>query len=376
MYKRFYSEEKIASYLEPNRVLVIYGPRRVGKTTLITNFAKSYNGKVFLGYGEDRKLKDILRTQEIDKYKLFFSGYNLIIIDEAQKIPEIGLSLKLIVDHLPNIKVIATGSSSFDLSAKIGEPLTGRHRIMKLFPISILEFSEQFGKYETESALDDLLVYGSYPETMQKSSYQEKREYLELLRDSYLYKDILESENLRNSEKISDLLRLLAFQVGKEVSLSELGNSLDLGKQTVARYLDLLEKVFVIIKVRGFSRNLRKEISKTSRYFFLDTGIRNAVINNFNPLGMRDDVGPLWENFLFIERLKARTYKNIYANMYFWRTYDQKEIDLIEERDGKLFGYEFKWGGKKIKAPKLWLETYQGASFETINRENYLTFIC
>jgi predicted AAA+ superfamily ATPase len=209
-----------------------------------------------------------------------------------------------------------------------------------------------------------------------KSNYNEKREYLESLRDSYLYKDILEMENIRNADKLSDLLKLIAFQIGNEVSLNELSNALDLSKQTVEKYLDLLEKAFVIIKVRGFSRNLRKEISKTARYYFWDNGVRNALINNFNTLDSRNDVGQLWENFLFIERYKKRSYLNIFSNIYFWRTYDQKEVDLIEEREGQLFGFEFKWGNKKKKIPKLWLETYKNSSYEVINRENYLAFIC
>ncbi|OGC23954.1 hypothetical protein A2291_05590 [candidate division WOR-1 bacterium RIFOXYB2_FULL_42_35] len=374
MYKRYYLD-KIPSLLEPNKVLVLYGPRRAGKTTLLNAFLKDFSGKYFLGFGDDGNLRDVLKTQEIDKIKQFFGGYELIVIDEAQRIPEIGLVLKLMVDHIPGIKVIATGSSSFDLSNRIGEPLTGRQRVFKLFPISVLEISAQFQSYEANKMLGDLLIYGSYPETLLKKSYAEKREYLELLRDSYLYKDILELENLRNADKLSDLLRLLAFQVGNEVSLNELSNALDLSKQTIERYLDLLEKAFVILRVRGFSRNLRKEVSKTAKYYFLDNGIRNAVINNFNLLEARNDAGQLWENFLFIERLKKRAYLDIYANIYFWRTYDQKEIDLVEERDGKLFGFEFKWGDKKKKPPRIWLETYKNASYEVVNKENFLGFV-
>ncbi|MBI5700465.1 ATP-binding protein [Candidatus Saganbacteria bacterium] len=374
MFKRYYSE-KLLDLLEPNKVLVLYGPRRVGKTTLIEEFIKGYNGKVFLGFGDDAKTKDILKTQEIEKIRNYFGGYHVIIIDEAQKIPDIGLSLKLIVDHLPNIKVIATGSSSFDLANKIGEPLTGRQRIIRLFPLSSMELKEQFGAVDAEKRLDDLLIYGSYPELLLKANYNNKMEYLSSLRDSYLYKDILELENLRNSDKIADLLRLIGFQIGNEVSLNELGNALDLSKQTVEKYLDLLEKAFVIIKVRGFSRNLRKEISKTARYYFWDNGVRNSIINNFNSLAARNDVGQLWENFLFIERFKKRSYQNILSNVYFWRTYDQKEVDLVEEREGKLFGYEFKWGDKKARKPKLWLQTYTNATYEVINRDNYLGFI-
>lgn len=374
MYKRYYLD-KIPSFLEPNKVLVLYGPRRAGKTTLLQEFLKDFQGKYFLGFGDDGNLRNVLKTQEIGRIKQFFGGYDLIVIDEAQRITGIGLILKLMVDHIPGIKIIATGSSSFDLSNRLGEPLTGRQHVLKLFPISVMEIVAQFGNYEADKIIEDLLIYGSYPETLVKKSYAEKREYLELLRDSYLYKDILELENLRNSDKLSDLLRLLAFQIGNEVSLNELSNALDLSKQTIERYLDLLEKAFVIMRVRGFSRNLRKEISKTARYYFLDNGIRNAVINNFNLLDTRNDVGQLWENFLFVERMKKRTYQSIYSNIYFWRTYDQKEIDLIEERDGKLFGYEFKWGDKKKKVPHLWLETYKNASYEIINKDKFLDFI-
>lgn len=374
MYKRYFSD-KINAFLEPNKVLVIYGPRRVGKTTLIEDFLKSYKGKYFLGFGEDKKVADILKTREIEKIRNYFGGFELIVIDEAQKITDIGLSLKLIVDHLPGIRVIASGSSSFDLANKIGEPLTGRQKILILFPVAALELADQYGRPEIEKRLDDLLVYGSYPEMLMKNNYSDKAIYLESLRDSYLYKDILELENIRNSDKLGDLLKLIGFRIGKEVSLNELSNALNLSKQTVEKYLDLLEKAFVIIKVRGFSRNLRKEISKTARYYFWDNGVRNSIVNNFNPITSRNDVGELWENFLFIERYKKRSYRNMFSNIYFWRTYDQKEVDLVEEREGKLFGFEFKWGNKKTKLPKLWLETYKNASCKTINRENYLDFV-
>jgi predicted AAA+ superfamily ATPase len=203
----------------------------------------------------------------------------------------------------------------------------------------------------------------------------EKRDYLINLRNSFLFKDILELENIRNSRKLPDLLLLIAFQIGKGVSLNELSISLGIAKQTVERYLDLLEKAFVIMRVQGFSRNLRKEITKSSRYYFYDNGVRNAVINNFNDINTRDDIGALWENYLFMERIKKQTYHSIYANNYFWRTYDRKEIDFVEEREGKLFGYEFKWSAKKSKIPKLWLETYHNAEFTTITRENYLDFV-
>lgn len=373
-YNRFY-EPKIYDLLRPGKVLVIYGPRQVGKTTLIKTFLKKFDGRYYFGSGEDLTLREIMESESIERIKNAFSGYNLIVIDEAQKIHNIGLGLKMLVDHLPKIPVIASGSSSFELSTKIGEPLTGRQRQITMFPVAALEITEMFGPMRTMEMKDQFLVYGSYPEILVEFNDADRRELLISLRDSYLFKDILELENIKNSRKLSDLLKLIAFQVGREVSLNELSNSLGIAKQTVARYLDLLEKTFIIKQVRGFSRNLRKEVTKTCRYYFWDNGIRNAIINNFNNLGTRDDIGMLWENYLFIERLKKQTYHRIFADNYFWRTYDRQEIDLVEERDGRLFGFEFKWGDKKVRPPRLWLDTYDNAEFMVINQENYLSFI-
>lgn len=372
MIKRYYDIKK---YLRPNKVLVIYGPRQAGKTTLLQEFLRTYKKKVYSSTGENSNLRDVLASNDFSKIIPFFSGYDLIAIDEAQKIENIGQGLKIIVDQIKNIKVIATGSSSFNLSNKIGEPLVGRQKVIKLFPLSAIELADNFGKMYLREHMENLLVFGSYPAVITAKSFSEKKDYLAQVRDSYLYKDILELENIRNSKKILDLLRLIAFQIGNEISLQEIGNALSMSKNTVARYLDLLEKSFVLINVRGFSRNLRKEISKTSRYYFYDTGIRNAVIENFNSLESRDDIGALWENYIVMERLKKQAYAPIFSNNYFWRTYDQKEIDWVEERGGKLFGYEIKWNAKKHKEPKLWRETYKNAEFKTINRDNYLDFI-
>ena len=374
MIKRFYTG-KISELLEPNKILVVYGPRQVGKTTLIQDFLRSYSGKAYSSTGENALLADILKSHDFTKIKSFFSGYDLIVIDEAQKIDHIGSALKIIVDQMPGIRVIATGSASFDLSNKVGEPLVGRQRQINLFPISVAEIVSHFGGAYPQEHLEQFLIFGLYPEILTVDSIDKKREKLALLRDGYLYRDILEMENLRNSKKILDLLRLIAFQIGKEVSLQELGQRLGMSRATVERYLDLLEKTFVLINLRGFSRNLRSEISKTSRYYFYDVGIRNAVIDNFNPLNTRDDVGALWENFIFMERLKKRSYQKIYANMYFWRTWQQQEIDLVEERDGKIFGYEIKFSDKKTKTPTQWTKAYPQASFETIHKSNYLDFI-
>jgi uncharacterized protein len=371
---RFY-DNKINNLLEKNKVFVVHGPRQVGKTTFIKNFLKNYSEKFYSGVGENATLANVLESKDFGKIISFFHGYKLIVIDEAQKIPNIGTSLKIIVDQIPNIKVIATGSASFDLSNKIGEPLVGRQKKITLYPVSVAEIIKHFENSYPIENLEKLMLYGMYPEVLTTESFDKKREILSLLRDGYLYKDILELENLRNSKKILDLLRLLAFQIGKEVSLQELAQRLSMNRVTVEKYLDLLEKTFVIINVRGFARNLRNEISKTSRYYFYDNGVRNAVIDNFNSLNLRDDVGALWENFIFMERLKKRSYENIYANMYFWRTWQQQEIDLIEERDGKLFAYEFKFSNKRVSVPSQWKKTYPDAEFRVINRDNWLDFV-
>lgn len=374
MIKRYYSK-KISKFLEPNKVLVLYGPRQAGKTTLLKEFLKSYKKNVYSSTGENSNLQRILESNDFSKIIPFFKDYNLIAIDEAQKIENIGQGLKIIVDQIKGISIIATGSSSFDLSNKVGEPLVGRQKVIKLFPISAIELADNYGKMFLNDQLENLLIYGSYPEIITAKSYSKKKEYLVQIRDSYLCKDILEFEKIKNNRKILDILRLIAFQIGDEVSLEEIGSSLNMSKNTVEKYLDLLEKSFVLINARGFSKNLRKEITKMSRYYFYDIGIRNAIIENFNPLENRNDAGMLWENFIIIERIKKQMYRSIFSNNYFWRTYDQKEIDWVEEREGKLFGYEIKWGNKKTKEPKIWRQTYPEAKFKIINRENYLDFI-
>lgn len=376
MWIQRYYENDFESFLTPGKVLVIHGMRRTGKTSLIKKMLNSYKGKYFLGTGEDQFIKEIFESHDLQRITSAFEEYDLVAIDEAQYISNVGLGLKILVDHNPKIKVIATGSSSFDLSNKLGEPLTGRQRVLQLYPISILELNNQLGKLEIQKKLSDFLIFGSFPEALQMKNSNDKIEYLHSLRDSYLLKDLLMLENIRNANKLIDLLRLIAFQIGKEVSLNELSNSLDLSKQTVFRYLDLLEKVFIIKKIGGYSRNLRKEISKSYRYYFWDNGLRNAIVNNFNYFESRNDIGMLWENFILIERLKRNSYKRHFANYYFWRTYDRQEIDFIEEYNGELHGYEFKWSRKTQKAPKIWMDTYEKTFFQTISKENYLEFAC
>lgn len=371
--KRIY--DNLGKLSHPNKVLVIYGPRRVGKTTLLNNFLSKTKLKYKLDSGDNIRTQQILSSSDFSQIIDYASGYNLVAIDEAQQIPDIGTGLKIIVDQVKKIKVIATGSSSFDLAQQIGEPLTGRKTTIILYPLSQIELLSIYNKHELKEKLEDFLLFGSYPDIITAKSRKEKISALEELVDSYLLKDILALEKVKGSKVLSDLLKLLAFQIGQEVSLSELATQIKLDIKTVDRYLDILEKAFVIKRVGGFSRNLRKEIVSKNKYYFLDNGVRNAVISQFNNLENRNDVGMLWENFIFSERLKKRSYKNIRGTSYFWRTYDQKEIDLVEEREGKLFGYEIKWEVKKIKPPKDWLETYQNASYEIISKENYLQFI-
>jgi predicted AAA+ superfamily ATPase len=325
--------------------------------------------------GDDIIVRQYLESQSIQKLKDFVGHHSLLVVDEAQYVDKIGLNLKLIVDHIPTIKIIATGSSSFDLSRDIGQPLTGRKHVLRLFPLAQMEISQIEKRHETAANLEARLLYGAYPEVVTLAGNTQRQEYLRELVNSYLMKDILALENVRHSNKLVQLLQLLAFQIGKEASLNELGTQLGMSKNTVERYLDLLEKVFVIYPLTGFSRNLRKELSKSRRYYFYDTGIRNALIGNFNPLALRNDVGQLWENYIVTERMKRQEYLREFSNFYFWRTYDQKEIDLIEERDGKLFGYEMKWQKQEVKPPKEWQTTYPEASFQTVHRENYLDFI-
>lgn len=279
------------------------------------------------------------------------------------------------VDTIEGIKIIASGSSVFDLANQLGEPLTGRKVTFNLFPLAQMEYSEEENLLQTKSLLEERLIYGSYPELLKYDSYEEKAAYLNELVNSYLLKDILEHDGIKNSSKMINLLRLIAFQIGKEVSLEELGRQLGMSRSSVERYLDLLSKVFVIYKVSGFSRNLRKEITKTSRWYFYDNGIRNTLIANFNPIALRNDIGELWENYLLSERIKFQQYTGMIVNNYFWRTYYQQEIDWIEEREGNLFAYEIKWKIKKAKIPSAWKDAYPDSEYSDISQDNYLDFI-
>lgn len=372
MLKRHYDLKEL---VKKQKVLVIYGPRRVGKTTLLQQFLKQTELKYKLDSGDNIKTQQILSSGDFEQIFEYASGYELIVIDEAQQIPNIGMGLKILIDQIPNLMIIVTGSASFALSQQIGEPLTGRKITKNIYPLSQNELLDKYNKHELKENLEKFLIFGSYPECIMANTKQKKIDVLEEIANSYLLKDVLLLEKIKSSNILIKLLKLLAFQVGSEVSLNELAMQVKLDVKTVDRYLDILEKGFVIKSFGSFSRNLRKELSRKYKYYFYDNGVRNAIISQFNSLADRNDIGQLWENFLVMERLKKQTYSSIYTNNYFWRTYDQKEIDWVEERDGKLFGFEFKWGDKKVKEPKLWKETYSNAEYQVINRDNYLDFI-
>jgi uncharacterized protein len=373
--------EPLDEYVQPNKVLLIYGPRRVGKTTLLQNYLAKTDFTYKLDSGDNIQTQHLLGSQDFSQILPYVAGYQLLAIDEAQEIPHIGKALKIIVDQVPDIRVIVTGSSSFELAGQTGEPLTGRKRTLSLYPIAQTELLAPgmpygFNRYELRQNLPDFLIYGSYPEVIQAETKAERVDILTEIANSYLLKDILAFERVRNSRVLLNLLRLIAFQVGGEVSYAELATKVGVDVKTVQRYLDLLEKAFVLYRLTGFSRNLRKEITRHAKYYFWDNGIRNAVVAQFNPLEQRNDVGQLWENFFFIERLKYRTYQAMSANVYFWRTYDQQEIDIVEERDGKLFGYECRWSTKKsVSPPSDWARAYPEAEFTAVTPENYLSFV-
>ncbi len=364
--------EPLDQYLEPNKVLVIYGPRRVGKTTLLQTYLSHTSLKYKMAVGDDVPTQQLLSSRNVNLIREYLEGYELFALDEAQYIPDIGHALKIIVDLIPGMHVLVTGSSSFELAGQVSEPLTGRKRMLKLYPFAQTELLSLHNRYELRQALEERLIFGSYPDIVTARTTKARIEAVSEIANSYLLKDILAFERVRSSGKIWDLLKLLAFQVGNEVSHNELSSSLGVDVKTVQRYIDLLEKSFVLYRLGGFSRNLRKEVTQKAKYFFFDNGIRNAVIAQFNHLDQRGDVGQLWENFMTMERIKYLTYASEVANLYFWRTYSQQEIDLVEERGKQLDGYEFKWSPRKaVKAPQEWIKSYPGASFTVITPDNY-----
>ncbi len=373
MFTRYYDD--LAKQMREHRVLIMYGPRRTGKTTLLKQYLEGCGKRYLLETGEHIQFAALLASRDLDQIRRALEGYELLAIDEAQEIHGVGQALKLIVDHIPQCEVIATGSSSFTLSQQAGEPLTGRKRTITLYPLAQLELRDHFTPYELQQQLEDFLVFGSYPEVVSAGGRIEKLEILQELVQSYLLKDIPSYERLRSPNTLLQLLKLLAFQVGSEVSLQELSRKLHVDVKTVSRYIDLLEKTFVITALPGFGRNLRKEVTTKSKYYFLDNGIRNGVINQFGALDGRNDIGALFENFLITERLKKQSYDSFYGNRYFWRTYDRQEIDYIETVDSAIASFEFKWGKKEPRLPQAFRKAYAEASYSVISRETYLDFI-
>jgi uncharacterized protein len=360
--------------LNPGNVTILYGARRTGKTFLMNRIVESIEDKKALVLnGEDFEVMAVLSSGKQAVLKSLVANYDYLFIDEAQNIPDIGRNLKLLVDSVQNLSVFATGSASFDLRNKVGAPLTGRSRFFNLYPFSISETSENY-----ITALQQLpinLIYGSYPQVFLEENIVEKRHILENLKNGYLLKDVLLLDNLKDSMFVMDLLKLVAFQIGNDVSYNELAKSLSTTVKTVKRYLEILEKAFIIFSLSGFSRNLRKEISKSPRFYFWDNGIRNAVISNFNSPETRSDMGKLWENYCISERIKKQRYNQSFSNFYFWRTYDQQEIDLIEELDGKIFAHEFKWGDKTAKIPSGFINSYPDSEFTVVNKLNMFDFL-
>jgi len=371
-----YLEQVILNKLKPNKVIIIVGARRVGKTELVKQLLTKLAEKPMILNGDDIDTINALAVKSLSNYKRLLGDTKLLIIDEAQEIPDIGAKLKLIIDGIEGLKIIATGSSVFDLNNNLGEPLVGRKTTFHLYPLAQLEFSLTENYMETKSKLEDRLIFGSYPELEHIENKQDKIDYLKEQVNSYLLKDVLAFEGIKKREKIVELLKILAFRIGSEISLEGIGNELQISKNTVEKYLDLFTKVFIIKKITGFSRNLDNEITKKNKWYFLDNGIRNALINNFNNLDSRNDTGQLWENYLNYERTKFLEYKNMYCSEYFWRTHSKQEIDRIEESDGVLNAYEYKWNiNAKEKIPELFIKGYPDAKFTFVNSSNYLDFI-
>lgn len=375
MIQRFLLTELLEKLNHSSKIILIYGARQVGKTTLVKQLLSQLPYKSLSINADEEKYNDVFSSRDLTKMRMLTAGYELLFIDEAQRIPDIGINLKILHDALPELKIIATGSSSFELANRTQEPLTGRTWTFSLFPISFSELRQQHNLFELNHELETFLRFGAYPDVFSLPNQADKVQFLTQLTRSYLYKDILELSTIKHPDKIKKLLQLLAFQAGSEVSLNELGNTLQMSKETVTSYIDLLEKAFVVFRLSGFSRNLRKEVVKMDKIYFYDLGVRNALVNNFNTLDFRTDAGQLWENFLVAERLKNNAYQRRFVNSYFWRTYTGAELDYIEESDGQLAGFEFKFSEKIGKPPQSWLETYPASSFKCINRANYWEFI-
>lgn len=357
------------------RIVLLFGPRQVGKTSFVKKLLESKGSKYLYLNGEDPRTAERVSSCDVQRLKGLFSGYSLACIDEAQHIPNIGLALKLIYDSEIPVKLLVTGSSSLSPASGTREALTGRTWSFSMYPIAFQELFKQEGLFQGERFLDDALVTGLYPALFSLENRNDKIAHLQELSSAYLYRDILELGSIKNPVKLRNLLRLLAYQTGSEVSYQELGRSCRLSTDTVIRYIDLLEKSFVLFRLGAFSRNLRKEIRKKDKVYFYDNGIRNSVIDDFKEFHLRSDQGALWENFLVSERMKYNSYRGFYGSRWFWRTYTGAEIDYVEEKDSALQAFEFKLTEKQKKMPVSFRETYPGAEFTLIHQNNWTSFV-
>jgi predicted AAA+ superfamily ATPase len=363
--------QRIETSLSPKRALIIYGPRRVGKTTLLREYLNTQcNARILSVTGDDIRVQEVFATRSLAELSRFVSSYDLIAIDEAQQVPHIGLGIKMLIDTFPEKQFILTGSSSFELSSQVGEPLTGRHFTLHLLPLALQEMT--VGRFFLEGELEQFLIYGSYPEVLLAPDTHTKEKVLNELVSSYLYKDVLALDRIKSPALLRDIARMLALQIGSEVSHNEIAVALHTNVHTIERYLDLLEKMFVIERVRGYSGNLRNEISKKARYYFLDNGVRNAVLGHFSPLARRSDAGALWENFVALELRKRDRIADIPAQYHFWRTHAGAEVDIMREYAGTLSAYECKWAPQEARVPKAWKHAYPASTFQTVHRENVL----
>lgn len=353
-------------------IIVIYGARQVGKTTLVKEILKKYPENSAYFNCDEPDIREALTDKTSTELKAFLGRRKLVVLDEARRVRDIGLTLKLIADNFPEIQVIATGSSSFDLANVTQEPLTGRKYEFQIYPLSLEELGAVYTNLEINRLLSRRIVFGMYPEIAFEEGDAEKN--LKSLARSYLYKDVLEYQGIKNQEAVDKLVKALALQIGNEVSYNELADLVGVDKNTVASYIQILEKAFIVFRLEPFSRNLRNELKRLRKIYFYDAGMRNALINNLNPPDLRQDMGALWENFIISERKKYLGNRGVEKSAYFWRTTQGQEIDYLEEADGKISGFEFKWGNKKFRKPKVFLEAYPGSSLDLINRENYAEF--
>lgn len=366
-------EPKIKEWLFKGKVVIIYGARQTGKSTVVKKILEGYHGENKYLNGDETAVKKLFeQAGDASVLTKIIGRQKIVVIDEAQRIENIGLKLKILIDNFPDQQIIATGSSSFDLANKIAEPLTGRAVQFWLYPLSLKELSGIWDRMEIDSQLENLLIYGSYPAVIAASSIEEKTVILKQLVADYLYKDVLNFDRVRKSEVLKRFTEAISLQTGSEISYNELSNLLQIGKQTVMSYLDILEQGFVLFRLTSFSRNLRQEINRSRKVYFLDTGVRNVLINNLNPLSLRNDTGALWENFIISEYKKKQYWTAAAEPLYFWRTYQQQEIDLITESAGRLAALEIRWKKKRDLPPKTWAETYPNFDWNSITRDNYL----